>query len=190
MLKGSGAQYFIGKFDGTRFINDASDDEILRVDHGMDFYAAQSWSDIPDGRRIWIGWLNNWHYADVIPTSPWRGVFSIPRELRLRKYPEGPRLIQRPVEELRSLRQSLYHIADTDVAKANSQLSKLKMDTAHEIRVELVAVKAQDVRAETSAAGELPRAVPAEDGLDADAQPLGDGAGREELAHAKTNRGR
>ena len=46
-LKGTGAQYFIGEFDGTRFINDAPDDQILRVDYGNDFYAAQSWSDMP-----------------------------------------------------------------------------------------------------------------------------------------------
>src|SRR6185503_11403082 len=99
-LKGTGAQYFIGEFYGTRFINDTTDDQILRVDYGNDFYAAQSWSDEPNDRRIWIGWLNNWHYANLTPTSPWRGLFSIPRELHLRQYPEGLRLIQKPIEEL------------------------------------------------------------------------------------------
>jgi len=136
VLKGIGAQYFIGDFDGMGFVNDAMDNQILRVDYGQDFYAAQSWSDTPNGRRIWIGWLNNWHYADTIPTSPWRGLFSIPRELRLRKYPEGLRLVQQPVEELKQLRQSLYHVVDTDIATVNTQLAALKMNIAQEIKVE------------------------------------------------------
>jgi fructan beta-fructosidase len=136
-LKGTGAQYFIGNFDGTRFINDARDDQIRRVDYGADFYAAQSWSDVPDGRRIWIAWLNNWHYANLIPTSPWRGLFSIPRELVLRQYPNALRLIQIPIEELKDLRQSLYHLADANIAAVNSELADLKMDIATEIQAEL-----------------------------------------------------
>ena len=136
VLKGTGAQYFIGDFDGTCFINDAIENQTLCVDYGQDFYAAQSWSDAPNGRRIWIGWLNNWHYADTIPTSPWRGLFSVPRELHLRKYPEGLRLVQQPVAELMQLRQSLYHVIDTDIATVNTQLAALKMNIAQEIKVE------------------------------------------------------
>jgi len=136
VLKGTGAQYFIGDFNGTRFINDVKDDQILRVDYGNDFYAAQSWSDMPDERRIWIGWLNNWHYANAIPTSPWHGLFSIPRELRLRRYPEGFRLIQQPITELKQLRQSLYHVTDIDIATVNTQLADLKMHIAQEIKIE------------------------------------------------------
>ena len=135
-LKGTGAQYFIGEFDGTRFISDATDDQTLRVDYGNDFYAAQSWSDVPDERRIWLAWLNNWHYANLIPTSPWRGLFSIPRELHLREYSEGLRLVQEPIKELQELRLSLYHVTNTDVAIVNSQLAKLKMDISAEIQIE------------------------------------------------------
>ena len=135
-LKGTGAQCFIGDFDGTRFICDTTDEQILRLDYGSDFYAAQTWSDETDDRRIWIAWLNNWHYANFIPTSPWRGLFSIPRELHLREYPEGFRLIQRPIEELKELRQSLYHATDSNVAFVNSQFAKFKMDISAEIQVE------------------------------------------------------
>ena len=135
-LKGTGAEYFIGEFDGTRFINDATDDQILRLDHGNDFYAAQSWSDMPDGRLIWVGWMNNWEYANAIPTSPWRGLFSILRELHLRGFPEGLRLIQKPIEELKELRQLLYYTVDKEIAIVNSQLANLKMDIAVEIQVE------------------------------------------------------
>jgi len=144
VLKGIGGQYFIGEFDGTRFINDATDDPVLQVDYGEDFYAAQSWSDEPNGRRIWIDWLNNWHYAKTIPPSPWRGLFSIPRELRLRKYPGGLRLIQQPIAELMQLRQLLFHITDTDIVTVNTQLAALKMNIAQEIRAEFTLVTARE----------------------------------------------
>ena len=135
-LKGTGGQYFIGEFDGTRFINDAADDQILRVDYGSDFYAAQSWSDEPNGRRVWIAWLNNWHYANLIPTSPWRGLFSIPRELHLRQFPEGLCLVQEPIKELTKLRKSLYHATDLNIDAVNSQLTELETVTAIEMQVE------------------------------------------------------
>ena len=103
---GSGAQYFVGTFDGTRFVNDSPDSLTLWTDYGKDFYASLSYSDIPasDGRRLWIGWLSNWAYANDEPTSPWRGVQSLPRELSLRRTPDGIRLVQAPVRELATLR--------------------------------------------------------------------------------------
>jgi fructan beta-fructosidase len=105
---GSGGQYFVGTFDGTRFVNDNPPDTTLWVDYGKDFYATLSFSGIPaaDGRRIWMGWMSNWLYANEEPTSPWRGVQSVPRELALRRRPDGLRLVQVPVAELRSLRVS------------------------------------------------------------------------------------
>lgn len=135
-LKGTGGQYFVGDFDGTRFIHDGSDDQILRLDYGNDFYAAQSWSDVPDARRIWIAWLNHWHYANLIPTSPWRGLFSIPREVQLRQYPEGLRLIQKHIEELKKLRRPIYHATESDIQRINSQITPLELDNSLELYLE------------------------------------------------------
>lgn len=103
---GSGCQYFVGEFDGTRFKNDNPPETQLWMDWGRDFYAAQSYSDVPasDGRRIVIGWISNWMYANETPTSPWRGAQSVPRELRLKRFPEGLRVVQRPVREFETLR--------------------------------------------------------------------------------------
>ena len=136
VLKGTGAQYFVGDFDGTQFTNDVSADEIKRVDFGADFYAAQSWSDEPNGRRIWIAWMNNWHYANDIPTSPWRGLFSVPRQLSLRRFHEGLRLVQQPIEELGQFTKSIYYAENVDIAHANEQLAALKIDMAQEIEVQ------------------------------------------------------
>ncbi len=79
----------------------------LWVDYGKDYYAAQSWSDIPadDGRRLWLAWSSNWQYANDKPTHPWRSAMSIPRSVHLGSFPEGIRLVQRPIEELRQLRR-------------------------------------------------------------------------------------
>lgn len=109
---GSTAQYFIGEFDGTQFINDNAPETILTTDFGQDFYAAQSFSDIPekDGRRIWLGWMANWRYPYQSPTEPWKGSMSIPRELQLKTVKDGSiKLFQEPVRELESLR--VNHIA-------------------------------------------------------------------------------
>ena len=101
---GSGTQYFVGDFDGETFISENPKDTILWADFGADFYAAQSWSDEPGGRRIWLGWMNNWRYANAIPTSTWRSAFSLPRELSLTTTPDGIRLVQKPITELETLR--------------------------------------------------------------------------------------
>jgi fructan beta-fructosidase len=108
---GSGGEYFTGVFDGTSFIADSMESQW--VDFGRDFYAPVSWSNIPasDGRRLWIGWMNNWETA-LNPTSPWRSAMSIPRELTLRRISGRLRLCQKPVRELQSLRTDSTALAN------------------------------------------------------------------------------
>ncbi len=105
---GSGGQYFVGTFDGTRFVNDNPAEQTLWVDYGKDFYATTSFDSIPaaDGRRIWMGWISNWLYANEEPTRKWRGAQSLPREVGLRRMPEGVRLVQAPVREIVTRRSS------------------------------------------------------------------------------------
>ncbi|MFN7945447.1 MAG: glycoside hydrolase family 32 protein [Blastocatellia bacterium] len=103
---GSGGQYFIGSFDGRRFTNDNPPEHKMFLDYGKDFYAAVTFSDIPqsDGRRILLGWMSNWQYAGKEPTSPWRTAQSVPRVLSLKNFGDGLRLVQHPVAELQRLR--------------------------------------------------------------------------------------
>ncbi|HSH05062.1 MAG TPA: glycoside hydrolase family 32 protein, partial [Anaerolineae bacterium] len=102
---GTGTQYFVGTFDGYRFVSEGGDGSVLWVDYGADFYAAQIWNDEPGGRRIGVGWMSNWLYGLKVPTEGWRGVFSVPRELSLVVTEEGERLVQRPVVELAQWRR-------------------------------------------------------------------------------------
>lgn len=100
---GSATQYFVGDFDGTTFTSDDPADQVLWVDEAADFYAPQSWSDVP-GRRLWIGWMSNWDYAGQLPTDPWLGAMTVPRQLELVTTDGGIRLAQKPVDELAARR--------------------------------------------------------------------------------------
>ncbi|MFG2129691.1 GH32 C-terminal domain-containing protein [Streptomyces sp. NPDC048751] len=75
------------------------------ADYGKDYYAAVSWENAPGGKRYMIGWMNNWDYSGAIPTSPWRGAQSIPREMALRTVDGRIRLTSQPVNSVTSLRQ-------------------------------------------------------------------------------------
>jgi fructan beta-fructosidase len=107
-IEGSRTQYFIGDFDGTTFVNHHDDETILWLDYGRDNYAGVSWSDIPDGdgRRIYIGWMSNWRYANQVPSKEWRGAMTLPRELSLSSSKDGIRIIQKPVSEISRLRKN------------------------------------------------------------------------------------
>ncbi|MBR9998328.1 MAG: glycoside hydrolase family 32 protein [Cyclobacteriaceae bacterium] len=94
----TGMQYFTGNFDGEKFIPDERSDEPEWLDYGKDFYAAVTYNNLPDGiNPVLVGWINNWRYANSIPTDPWRGMMSIPRELSLKRQGGKYRLIQKPV---------------------------------------------------------------------------------------------
>lgn len=104
---GSGAQYFIGEFDGEEFVSDHKSEHINWFDYGADFYAGQSFSDIPedDGRRIMIAWMSNWLYANEVPTEIWRNSLSFPRTLELKTISDGSvKLFQQPIAELKKYR--------------------------------------------------------------------------------------
>jgi fructan beta-fructosidase len=98
----------------------------LWFDYGKDYYAAVSWSDIPksDGRRLWIGWMNNWQYGGDEPTSPWRSAMSIARQPGLRRTAEGIRLVQKPVREMEQLRDQRFTFKGGDLAEANAWLAQ------------------------------------------------------------------
>jgi fructan beta-fructosidase len=121
--RGSSMQYFVGKFDGTTFSNDNSNDLILTLDHGRDFYAAVTWNNALDDQRLLIGWMNNWLYGQDIPTEPWRSAQSLVRELELRAFPEGIRLIQRPVEQVKQIRKQRLHDEAVNLQEGDNYLS-------------------------------------------------------------------
>lgn len=79
---GSATRYFVGDFDGQRFV--AEHEDVRWLDAGPDHYAGVTWNNTP-GRCLFVGWMSNWLYALKTPTSPWRGAMTLPRELALRE---------------------------------------------------------------------------------------------------------
>ena len=102
-------QYFVGEFDGVTFVNENPADKIFRPDYGPDYYAAIAYGQLPKNHLpVSIGWINNWNYANDIPTTPWKGAMSLPRTLRVKKINDEWILIQQPVEKIKSERKMIY----------------------------------------------------------------------------------
>ncbi len=112
---GSGTQYFIGDFDGKNFISDQQETKWL--DYGPDNYAGITWSNTGD-RKIFIGWMSNWMYANLVPTTTWRNAMTIPRELRLMHVGNDLLLASAPVKELIAIENSPVNY--TGVTAANT----------------------------------------------------------------------
>ncbi|MFD5018774.1 PfkB family carbohydrate kinase [Paenibacillus sp. NPDC058367] len=128
--EGSRTQYFIGEFDGKTFINDNPAEHILWLDYGRDNYAGVTWSDIPeqDGRRVIIGWMSNWKYANETPTGSWRGAMTLPRTLSLTSKDGSVVLTQMPVREIEQLRKESMVWNGITVTPASPFLQKMNED--------------------------------------------------------------
>jgi fructan beta-fructosidase len=118
---GSGEQYFIGRFDGTRFVNDNPPSLQLWTDYGKDCYCGLTFNGLPKTPsplhpqtqplppvQTMIGWMSNWQYAGKLPTSPWRGQMTFPRKLALRTTVDGLRLIQLPSDAITKLHKQPF----------------------------------------------------------------------------------
>ena len=102
---GSGEQYFLGNFDGKSFTATDKRGAHGLTNYGKDDYCAISYNDLPRGEKpTLIGWMSNWQYAAKLPTSPWRGQMSLPRQLSYVEDQYGLALRQEPVTA--ALRQS------------------------------------------------------------------------------------
>jgi sucrose-6-phosphate hydrolase SacC (GH32 family) len=89
-------EYAVGAFDGKVFTPEA---ERLRGHFGTHYYAAQTFSDMPDKRRVIVGW-----FQVHAPGMPFNHAMTLPHELGLAQTPDGLRLTHRPVKEIEALR--------------------------------------------------------------------------------------
>lgn len=101
VMYGASNTYMIGRFDGKTFTPEAGK---YRFSTGT-IYAAQTISNVPDGRRIQIGWGRVGH-----PGMPFNGQMLLPTQLQLRQTVEGIRLVSTPVAEVQSLLHKLIEV--------------------------------------------------------------------------------
>ncbi len=128
---GSATQYFVGDFNGKEFKIDPSferdlnsaENKSIWVDYGRDNYAGVTWANIPDtdGRKLFMGWMSNWHYAQEVPTETWRSAMTVAREVELQKMDTSYRLLFKPVKELTNYRSTKYKREAVEI-KGNTKI--------------------------------------------------------------------
>ncbi|MCC9167721.1 glycoside hydrolase family 32 protein [Pontibacter harenae] len=129
---GSATQYFVGEFDGKSFTLDKEfladqntsstepaeeNKDGVWLDYGRDNYAGVTWANVPeqDGRRLFMGWMSNWDYANQVPTENWRSAMTIARTLTLENTAAGLRVASKPVKELQNIFDKKISLKDTTV---------------------------------------------------------------------------
>ena len=99
--RGSGTQYFLGDFNGKEFLPFSTQTKWL--DYGPDSYAGVTWSNTGN-RKIFLGWMSNWTYAERVPTETWRSAMTIPRELKIAKVGNDTLVASTIVKEIATLK--------------------------------------------------------------------------------------
>jgi fructan beta-fructosidase len=131
--KGSATQYFIGDFNQGIF---TPDDTMIRwLDYGPDNYAGVTWANLPadQDRNLWVGWMSNWDYAQVVPTSTWRSALTLPREISLFDVDGTLLLKSTPARELEKLRKATYSISNNESILPSSSVEILADITSDEV---------------------------------------------------------
>lgn len=128
---GGNGRYIIGTFDGRTFQKESG---LLSSDYGNNFYAAQTWSDIParDGRTIQIAWMSGGKYPDM----PFTQQMNFPTEVTLRTTPEGIRMYRIPVREIQKLHLGGYEWTNEGLKPGSNPFDRLSGDL-FDIRAEV-----------------------------------------------------
>lgn len=107
------------------------------MDWGFDFYAHKTFRnyDEDDQRTIGLAWMGNWAYAQSVPTTPWKGCESLPKELNLIDQGNGYELLQKPVEELQSIRYGNFEKNNFTVASTGYKLEFDPGRNVYEIKI-------------------------------------------------------
>ena len=138
---GSGTQYFIGSFDGKVFTPFETDTRWL--DYGPDDYAGVTWSNTGK-RHIFLGWMGNWLYANKVPTDPWRGAMTIPRELKIEKINRKYSLTSLPLKSITSLSKETLSLIN--IKTSNFDLSSKIKDIKVPFQLDITTGAVQDFR--------------------------------------------
>ena len=128
---GTPGGYWVGKWDGMTFTTPQAGTDWTLQDYGVDSYAWITYNNAPNNRRVSVAWLMAWNYAGSVPTAPWRGGGTIPRDLTLHQHRTTNGSItfllhQLPVRELVDHRDDQYHLYSPVRVTTNQSKSVVK----------------------------------------------------------------
>ncbi len=135
---GSGTQYFVGDFDGKTFTTEQK--QTRWVDYGPDNYAGVTWSNTGK-RKIMLGWMSNWIYANVVPTQKWRNAMTLPRDLKLKHVGNDIFLTSLPVPEFAAIQSkpvTVQNIRVTKITDLSKQAGKLQFPCRLNLSTEII----------------------------------------------------
>ena len=140
---GSATQYFVGNFDGTKFVCDSPKETVKWLDWGKDHYATVCFSNTSD-RTVAIPWMSNWQYCNIVPTKQFRSANALPRELSLYTQDGEIYLSAVPVPEIKTLRKEKKEIPAFTVAN-DYHIDSLLADNdgAYELALEITVGEAE-----------------------------------------------
>jgi sucrose-6-phosphate hydrolase SacC (GH32 family) len=116
---GANGNYMIGSFDGKNFIPET---EVIKGDYGRNFYAGQTWNNVPDGRCILIAWMPTKKY----PGMPFEQQMNFPTEITLRNTREGLRVFRSPIKEIENLYEEEMSWDNVILKKGDNLFDTLK----------------------------------------------------------------
>lgn len=119
---GSATQYFVGGFNGSKFT--PMDAQTRWLDYGPDEYAGITWGNT-GSRKIFLGWMSNWDYANQVPTEKWRNAMTIPRDLQLKRSKQGIVIASVPVPELAGINANSLVLSNLSVNKTLDLSAKI-----------------------------------------------------------------
>ena len=134
---GSATQYFIGDFDGTNFFVDPYFEKQMKINHnfwtdfGKDNYAGVTYSNWKSEKKgvLFQGWMSNWQYAGIVPTTTWRSAMTLTRELGLFKTKKGLyRLRSKNINSFEKYTTQTIQKEKIDLNKNNLLISEGKID--------------------------------------------------------------
>ncbi|WP_428331064.1 glycoside hydrolase family 32 protein [Mucilaginibacter sp.] len=150
---GSATQYFVGNFDGEKFT--AMDTQTRWLDYGPDEYAGITWNNTGT-RRIFLGWMSNWEYANQVPTEKWRNAMTIPRELSLKESKKGIVLASAPIPELKNIVAKTIQLKSISVNKVVDLSTKINgFNSQYTLKLNMVQLKDYTIRLSNKKGEEL-----------------------------------
>jgi sucrose-6-phosphate hydrolase SacC (GH32 family) len=129
VMHGGSSAYLIGNFNGKVFTPETEKLEYAEGKNNDDndlLYAAQSFGNMPDGRRVQMAWGRIQHYG-----MPFTQMMLFPTAFSIITTNEGLRMVANPVAEIDRLHAASHVWGRLSIAEANDKLRAIAPAPLH-----------------------------------------------------------